>query len=75
MLRHGGDEFVCVLTGLGRTETEERFALVNSDLGDRGRVTAGVVEAAQHEDAPALLARVDAALFARPAGQRNAPGS
>ena len=65
VVRYGGDEFVCVLTGLGRDEAEERFALVNADLGSHGSVTVGVVEAAPHEDSAMLLARADAALYAR----------
>ncbi len=74
VIRYGGDEFVCVLTGLGRVEAEQRFSLVNADLGDRGSVTVGVVEAsATHEDAAAVLARADAALYARRVEQRTAP--
>ena len=73
VIRYGGDEFVCVLTGLGRVEAEQRFSLVNADLGERGSVTVGIVEAAAHEDATAVLARADAELYARRARQRTAP--
>lgn len=73
VIRYGGDEFVCVLTGLPRADTEQRFALANADLQPGGSVTVGVVEACSHEDAAALLARADAALYARRAEERTAP--
>ena len=65
VVRYGGDEFVCVLTGMGHVEAEERFAVVNADLAPHGSVTVGVAEAMAHEDSAALLARADAALYAR----------
>lgn len=73
VIRYGGDEFVCILAGLGRTEAEERFALVNADLGSDGSVTVGVVEAGAHEDSAMLLARADAALYARRAAEPRPP--
>jgi diguanylate cyclase (GGDEF)-like protein len=65
VVRYGGDEFVCVMSGLGRAEAEQRFALVNADLGQHGSVTVGVVTAEPEEGADALIARADAALYAR----------
>lgn len=65
VVRYGGDEFVCVMSGLGQAEAEQRFALVNEDLGESGSVTVGVVTAEPEEGSDALIARADAALYAR----------
>ena len=65
VVRYGGDEFVCVLTGMGQVEAEERLTVVNGDLAGHGSVTVGVAEAMSHESSAAVLARADAALYAR----------
>lgn len=73
VVRYGGDEFVCVMSGIAQDEAEERFAQVNADLGETGSVTVGVVTAEKGEDSAALIRRADAALYARRAdvtGQR-----
>lgn len=73
VVRYGGDEFVCVMSGIAQDEAEERFAQVNADLGETGSVTVGVVTAEEGEDSAALIRRADAALYARRAdvtGQR-----
>jgi diguanylate cyclase (GGDEF)-like protein len=65
VIRYGGDEFVCVLTGIGTAEAEQRFVLVNEDLADTGSVTVGVVTSEPGEESAALVARADAALYAK----------
>lgn len=65
VVRYGGDEFVCVLPGVGWLEAEQRFAMVNADLGRHGSVTVGAVTAHADESPADLVARADAALYAR----------
>ena len=65
VIRYGGDEFVCVLTGVGQAEAERRFASVNTALARHGSVTVGVVTAEPDETPHAIVARADAALYAR----------
>lgn len=68
VVRYGGDEFVCVMSGLGEAEADRRFELVNADLGRAGSITVGVVTAEPDEQLDALLARADTALYERRAG-------
>lgn len=75
VVRYGGDEFVCVLTGVAEAEAEQRFALVNADLLGHGSVTVGVVTARHDEDPAAVLARADAVLYTRRAASRRPPTS
>lgn len=64
VLRFGGDEFVCVVAGLGASETRTRLDLVTADLVGHGSITAGVVCAEPEDDVPVLLARADAEMYA-----------
>ena len=66
VFRYGGDEFVCVLTGLTVTDLEKRFASVNqmldtSELG--GTVTVGLAELRPGDCSADLVARADDALY------------
>ena len=66
VFRYGGDEFVCVLTGLTVTDLEKRFASVNqmldsSELG--GTVTVGLAELRPGDRSGDLVARADDALY------------
>ena len=65
VVRYGGDEFVCVLPGVGWQEAEQRFARVNADLERHGSITVGAVTAVGDEGPAELVARADAALYAR----------
>ena len=69
VIRYGGDEFVCVLAGVGQTEAERRFATVNADLDTHGSVTVGIVTAHAEETSTTVIARADAALYARRAAR------
>ena len=75
VVRYGGDEFVCVLPGIGWLEAEQRLAMVNADLGRHGSVTVGAVTAHAGESSADLVARADAALYARRALVRPAASS
>jgi diguanylate cyclase (GGDEF)-like protein len=71
VVRYGGDEFLCVLSGLSTADAERRFELVNQDLAGHGSVTVGVVTAATDELASAVVERADAALYRRRHVQRE----
>ena len=66
IIRWGGDEFVCVMTGMALRAAAERLAHVNAALAEapeRGSVTIGLAEL-QSDDSPIdLIARADAALY------------
>ncbi|MCA1722231.1 MAG: GGDEF domain-containing protein [Actinobacteria bacterium] len=70
IVRYGGDEFLCVLAGQTAEDAEQRLAQVNRDLAPAGSVTAGVVSLERDESPDALVARADAALYARRRLQR-----
>jgi len=70
VVRYGGDEFVCVLTGVDAAEAERRFALVNADLVGFGSVTVGVASLEGAQSADELIALADGALYSRQAAGR-----
>ena len=66
IIRYGGDEFVCVLTGMSADGAQERMDRVNAalaDAPDHGSVTSGVVDLRDGETADEVVARADAALY------------
>ena len=66
IVRYGGDEFVCALIGLTRTEAAERLALVNialAEASERGSITVGLAELEAGESLPNLIRRADDALY------------
>jgi diguanylate cyclase (GGDEF)-like protein len=66
LIRYGGDEFVCVLSGLAMDAASERLASLNQVLGaspEHGSITIGLAEL-QPDDTPEdLLVRADMALY------------
>jgi diguanylate cyclase (GGDEF)-like protein len=66
IIRYGGDEFVCAVSGLSMADARKRLAEVNAALAavpDHGSVTVGLAEL-QPDDSPEdLVARADAALY------------
>ena len=66
IIRYGGDEFVCAMSGLTMAAASERFALVNALLAEapeHGSVTVGLAELRPDDSAEDLVGRADAALY------------
>lgn len=66
IIRYGGDEFVCAISGVKAAEATKRLALINAALADApecGSVTVGVAEMRPNESCDDLVARADAALY------------
>ncbi len=74
VIRYGGDEFVCVMTGITLATAATRFSTINSLLetaAENGSVTAGLAELSPGDSAHMLIGRADANLYAE-RHQRNA---
>jgi diguanylate cyclase (GGDEF)-like protein len=67
VVRYGGDEFLCGALGLTLADAQGRFEQVNEAMAATGGGTAsaGVVQLGQDENLDQLIARADAAMFAR----------
>ena len=67
IIRYGGDEFVCGLPDISAAEVATRFARLNESLATSqdASVTGGIVEVQESESLDDLLARADAALYAK----------
>lgn len=66
VIRYGGDEFICVISGLTAAAATERLALVNHALADapeHGSVTVGLADLQPVDTIEDLVARADAALY------------
>jgi diguanylate cyclase (GGDEF)-like protein len=66
IVRYGGDEFVCALSGLNMADATQRLALVNAALQhapEPGSVTVGLAELQPDDSLESLLARADATLY------------
>jgi diguanylate cyclase (GGDEF)-like protein len=74
IIRYGGDEFICTISGVNVAAATKRFALVNPALAEEpehGSVTVGLA-ALRAEDSPEdLIARADAALYRKRRRQRT----
>lgn len=73
VIRLGGDEFLCVMSGIRLDEAQVRFDRVISDLAagdDPAQITAGFAELEPDDAATDLIARADRDLIA----QRQAAG-
>ena len=65
-LRYGGDEFVCILPGLGVAEATARFESLQAELALASvpvSMTFGLAEWQPGEDIDTLVARADEALY------------
>lgn len=74
IIRYGGDEFVCVLTGLNLADASERLVSVNTvlaDAYDHMSVTLGIAELQENESWQDLVGRADAALYRERAYRRR----
>ncbi len=66
IIRFGGDDFVCVVTGLALVEVAGRLTAANAVLGHGpvpGSVTFGLAELEPDDTAVVLIARADRALY------------
>jgi diguanylate cyclase (GGDEF)-like protein len=66
ILRYGGDEFLCALTGIQADEVERRFGELAKRLAARTHgcsISAGIAELQDGDDTQALIARADHALI------------
>jgi diguanylate cyclase (GGDEF)-like protein len=66
IVRYGGDEFVCAISGMNMADASERLALVNAALAEspaHGSVTVGLAELQPDDSPEALVARADAELY------------
>jgi diguanylate cyclase (GGDEF)-like protein len=77
IVRYGGDEFVCVVSGLSLAMTTARFELVSTALRlapEHGSVTVGFAELQPGDAREELVARADAMLY-RQRGQQRRNGT
>ena len=68
VIRYGGDEFVCALSGLTLADAGSRMKRVNDALslgGEGGSITAGLAALRPGESPQSLVARADADLYER----------
>jgi diguanylate cyclase (GGDEF)-like protein len=65
IVRHGGDEFLCVLSGATLRQARKRFSAIRTDLAadpEPCQIKIGFAELGPHDSAPELIARADAQL-------------
>jgi diguanylate cyclase (GGDEF)-like protein len=66
VFRYGGDEFVCLLPGVGEESVAEKFHQLRLQALEKGnRFSFGVAELAPHEDLVSFLGRADHRLYAQ----------
>jgi diguanylate cyclase (GGDEF)-like protein len=76
VVRYGGDEFICALTGVDPVEAAARFNAIQEELAreyDEAGISVGVVELMADESLDDLITRGDAALYEARNRARNAP--
>lgn len=76
IVRYGGDEFVCVLSGLSLTEAKDRLGAVNVALSEghgHASVTIGLAELQPDDSLESLLQRADTDLYRQRHEQPNPP--
>ena len=74
LIRYGGDEFVCAISGLTSGEAALRFAEVNASLAtapEQGSVTVGLADMRVGDSPDGLVARADADLYRKRARRRS----
>ena len=73
IIRYGGDEFVCAMSGLSLADATTRLGRVNATLAlapEHGSVTIGLAELRANETMLELIARADGVLYAHRREQR-----
>jgi diguanylate cyclase (GGDEF)-like protein len=66
VVRFGGDEFVCVMSGVTRAQAADRFAEICDSVAKRpggGAISVGLAELRPDDDLPKLVERADRALL------------
>ncbi|WP_338182689.1 diguanylate cyclase [Jatrophihabitans sp.] len=66
IFRYGGDEFVCVLTGIDTVHARQRMDAIHRALADatnEGSVSIGLAQLQPHHDSHDLIALADQALY------------
>lgn len=66
LIRVGGDEFVCAMSGMTLGEARQRFSVVSAALADSagcGEIRTGFAEFTPEETGPELIARADSQLI------------
>jgi diguanylate cyclase (GGDEF)-like protein len=66
IVRYGGDEFICALSGVDLGQAEERFTTIRDTLATgraRGRISVGLAELRAEDRLGDLVARADTALL------------
>lgn len=74
VVRYGGDEFVCVMSGVARADAATRLAVANASIPGLGSVTAGLTEMGDDDTPEMLVARADADFYQKRTEQRIAGG-
>ncbi len=77
IIRYGGDEFLCVLSGMVPTDVATRLTLVNELLAeshDHGSVSFGLAELEPSDSPQSLIARADTALYRERDHRRTSDG-
>jgi diguanylate cyclase (GGDEF)-like protein len=75
IIRYGGDEFVCAMSGMAMADATKRIALFDAALAEtpeRGSVTVGLAELAPGDSPEDLVARADAEFYRERQLQRSA---
>ena len=74
IIRYGGDEFACAVSGLNTAETTKRFASVHEALASSPEpvtVTVGIVELRPGDSTKDLIDRADAAFYRQRQQERS----
>lgn len=74
VIRYGGDDFVCVLPGMGITTATKRLANINPIMPEapvRGTITMGLAELQAGDTCETVVSRADAAFYRQRRRQRS----
>lgn len=74
LIRFGGDEFLCVMTGVARDQVEARMERIADDISARTRghtISYGLADLQEADTIDDLIARADAELYAKRRATRS----